>query len=385
MKPFAYLLGMAVMLAASCSVQDNLIPISHDEYFYFSSFEQPTGDGTKVYVNENLLLRWTKDDRVSIFNKNTFNQQYQFTGNTGANAGSFKKVVTDEFVTGNPIDNVVSVYPYMETTEIAEDGLVSLILPSEQVYADNTFGLGANTMVSVSSDNLLQFKNLGGYLVFKLFGDGVSISSITLKGNDGEKLAGTAFITMPLDGVPVTELANNATTEITLQCSTPVRLGATAEESTPFWFVVPPMMFSRGLTVTVKDDKNGVFEKETTKSLEISRSKMTKMAAFEVQPTQIVIHVEEVILSPSSIILYPGQTTALIATIKPSNATDNSLIWSSSDRSVAEVVDGTVTALKTGTAIITATSYDGNHKATCEVIVNNPGQLEDPTEENGNW
>lgn len=77
--------------------------LAKDDVEFYASFEQPGEDGTKVYANEDLLLRWNADDRVSIFNKNTYNQQYQFTGETGDNAGGFRKVDTDEFVTGKEI------------------------------------------------------------------------------------------------------------------------------------------------------------------------------------------------------------------------------------------------------------------------------------------
>ena len=153
----SFVFALVVTLFAACSIKeiDIQTPIQDDVMFY-ASFEQPAGIDTKVYANEDMLLRWTADDRVSIFNKLTYNQEYLFTGQTGANAGGFKKVDNDEFVTGNAISHVVSVYPYQETTTITEDEVLSVTLPSEQLYAEHTFGLGANTMVSVSEDNVLQ-------------------------------------------------------------------------------------------------------------------------------------------------------------------------------------------------------------------------------------
>ena len=279
------LFALAIALLGACSTKERDIqtPVQDDVVFY-ASFEQPAEDETRVYANEDLLLRWTADDRVSIFNKLTYNQEYKFTGQTGANAGGFKKVDNDEFVTGNAISHVVSVYPYQEATAIAEDEVISLTLPAEQKYAENTFGLGANTMVSVSEDNVLQYKNVGGYLMLKLYGDNVSVSSITLKGNDGEKLAGKATVTMPLDGIPSVTMSSDATTEITLTCTTPIQLGATEDNCTQFWFVVPPVSFNKGFTVTVMDSTNGVFEKTTEKSLEIARNKLARMSSFEVVP-----------------------------------------------------------------------------------------------------
>ena len=285
MKRFAIYFGMAILSVASCSTREMDIqtPIQDDVIFY-ASFEQPGTVDTKVYANEDHLLRWTADDRISIFGKNTLNQQYKFLGETGDNSGGFSKVDGAEYVTGNPISHTVSVYPYQEGTKISEDEVLTLTLPAEQHYAENTFGLGANTMVSVSEDNFLQYKNVGGYLMIKLFGEGVSVSSITLKGNNCEKIAGKASVTMPLDGVPSVEMADDATTEITLTCPEPVVLGATAEESTQFWFVVSPVTFSEGFTITVNVSTGGVFRTSTTKSISIERNHLSKMLPMEVVP-----------------------------------------------------------------------------------------------------
>lgn len=275
------IIGLAIALFASCSTQEKDFqgPLQGD--VFYASFEQPAEEGTKVYANENLHLRWNADDRVSIFDKVTYNQQYQFAGETGDNAGEFQLVNGNVFVTGNPISHVVSVYPYQKSTGITEDEVLTVTLPAEQTYAENTFAPGANTMVSVSSGNVLQYKNVGGYLMLKLYGEGVSVSSITLQGNNGEKLAGKASVTMPLGGVPTVVMKDDATTEITLSCDIPVRLGATAEESTQFWFVVPPVTFSRGFSITV-NCSDGVFSKTTDKASVIERNKLSKMAPIEI-------------------------------------------------------------------------------------------------------
>ena len=280
---FAFAIMVALFAACSTKEIDTQTQQPGSEVFY-ASFEQPSDIDTRVYANEDLFLRWTADDRVSIFNKNTYNQQYKFTGETGDNAGGFDKVAGSEFTTGNAISHIVSVYPYLESTRISESETITVTLPAEQHYAENTFGLGANSMVSVSSDSFLQYKNVGGYLVLKLYGDGFSVSSITLKGNTGEKIAGKATVTMPLDGVPSTTMADDASSEITLTCATPVRLGANAEESTQFWFVIPPVAFSKGITITVRDAFGGVFQKSTSKSISIERSSLISMAPVVVIP-----------------------------------------------------------------------------------------------------
>ena len=290
-----FFIALSIMLLGACSTKelDIQTPAIQDEAEFYASFEQPADIDTRVYANEDLLLRWTADDRVSIFNKKTYNQQYAFTGETGDNAGGFKKVESDEFMTGNDISHVVSVYPYQETTKVSESEVITVTLPAEQHYAQNTFGLGANTMVSVSEDNFLQYKNVGGYLRITLYGQG-TVSSITLRGNNGEKLAGNATVTMPLDGVPTVQMASDATDVITLICDNYVSLYSDIERGTDFWFVVPPVTFSKGFTVTVNTLSNWNIknEKSTSKSHTIERSKVSKMSPFEViyQPRNVIYY-----------------------------------------------------------------------------------------------
>ena len=292
MKHIALFLGIASALVASCSVQeDDFVTPQQNDVFFYASFEQPSEE-TRVYANENLLLRWTADDRVSIFNNNTYNQEYQFIGETGDYEGGFNKVGDPEFITGDAIPHIISVYPFQRQTRVSENEVVTVTLPTEQVYAPNSFGLGANTMVSVSSGNLLKYRNVGGYLMLKLYGEGVSVSSITLKGNNNEKLAGKANVTMPLEGTPSAMMAADATTTITLTCETPVQLGASAEESTQFWFVVPPVNFSKGFQITVSGN-GGVFDNSTEKTVTIERNNLSKMAPIEValsQPKNVIYY-----------------------------------------------------------------------------------------------
>ena len=283
MKYRIFILGLIATLFVACAVNevDHSAPLLDDSEEFYATIEGAT---TKVFVDEELKVLWHADDRVSIFNKYTYNQQYRFTGKTGANSGSFKKVPNEDFVTGNALDYVYAVYPYQEATEISNKGVLSINLPATQAYAEDSFGIGANTMVSCSEGNELLFKNLCGYIILKLYGDDVTVSSISLKGNNNEPLAGKATVNASIDGDPSLSFDFSATKEITLTFPTPVTLGTTAETATPFWLVVPPTTFGRGITLTVKDIKNGVFEKASTKSLEISRNTLSRMSELEVIP-----------------------------------------------------------------------------------------------------
>jgi hypothetical protein len=64
-----------------------------------------------------------------------------------------------------------------------------------------------------------------------------------------------------------------------------------------------------------------------------------------------------------------GATGTLIVIVSPANATNQAVTWTTSDADVATVKNGVVTPLKTGTAIITATTEGGAKTAACTVTV----------------
>ena len=81
------------------------------------------------------------------------------------------------------------------------------------------------------------------------------------------------------------------------------------------------------------------------------------------------VPVTGVTLDKAELTLEKGSTGTLKATVEPQNATNNTVTWSSSNPEFATVANGTVTAVSAGTATITVTTADGNHKATCTVTV----------------
>ena len=82
------------------------------------------------------------------------------------------------------------------------------------------------------------------------------------------------------------------------------------------------------------------------------------------------IYVSGVTVSPTSSSLKTGESKTLSATVAPSNATNNNVTWSSSNRDVATVsTSGLVTAKGAGNATITVTTADGGKTATCAVTV----------------
>lgn len=86
--------------------------------------------------------------------------------------------------------------------------------------------------------------------------------------------------------------------------------------------------------------------------------------------TPVAVPATGITLDATTQKLDTGKTFTLKATVAPANTTDK-VVWSSSNAAVAKVSStGVVTAVKPGTAVITATA--GSVKATCTITVANP-------------
>ena len=79
------------------------------------------------------------------------------------------------------------------------------------------------------------------------------------------------------------------------------------------------------------------------------------------------IPVTSVTLDKTALKLVEGDEATLTATVKPDDATDKTVTWSTSNATVATVADGKIVAVAPGSAIITATS--GEKSASCAVVV----------------
>lgn len=282
MKNILSLLFPLTILISGCNLEEwqNSQIYSQDGRTFTASFEQ---NETRTYIENGNLLRWNAGDQISLFDGNTLNRQYQFDGKTGDNAGTFS-MVNASFGTGNDLECHYALYPYDSDSKISDSGIITATLPAEQSYAENSFGLGANTMVAVTKDvddTFLKFKNVGGYLKLQLYGDDVTVKSITLAGNNNEKIAGTATITTSYSGDPTISIAEDANETITLNCGEGVKVGTTAKTATAFWIVVPPTTFKGGFEITITDTHGSIFTKSTSKEVVIERNILKQMAVLE--------------------------------------------------------------------------------------------------------
>ena len=121
-----------------------------------------------------------------------------------------------------------------------------------------------------------------------------------------------------------------------------------------------------GSTVRLTVDENATYSAREGK-IEIKQKNGTLSHTLTVKQAGRIA-VTSIELNTTSLTLKEGESETLTATVKPDNATDKTVTWSSSDASIATIDEGgKVTAVKTGTAEIIASA--GENSAKCVVTV----------------
>lgn len=120
---------------------------------------------------------------------------------------------------------------------------------------------------------------------------------------------------------------------------------------------------------SVASVSNGVVKAVSEGSATVTASCGGKSASCAVTVQKKTIPVSSVTLTPTSLTLIQGESATLTLTISPADATEQTATWSSSNSSTVTVTDGKVTAVREGTATISASC--GGKSAECAVTVSN--------------
>ena len=280
-KLFIYVAALALVSACNKAESPVTSPDSSDIVYATIEYAVDTRtalDGEKVV--------WNSGDEIVVFKGKTLPLKYIVSASSvGTTEGYFKKDADYELLgPSSEISHNVAFYPFAELSCKAEGQnytLENITLPSVQTYAPASFGPNSFPMMAVSADTDdadFRFKNLCGALKLQLQGEG-TITSITIKGNCDETLAGSASVTMSRGEEPFISLASDGAKEVTLDCGEGVSLNA----DTPISFLIslPPTVFNIGFIVTVSDSQGGSMEYSTTKQNSIFRSAILRMPVKE--------------------------------------------------------------------------------------------------------
>ena len=291
-----------------------------------------TSDGSIVTVSEDGLVTAVAEGTATII------------ASAGGQSTQCEVTVTKEVI---EVEGITLSQTSLLLGEGATATLTATVTPENATDKTVTWSSSDESVATVSGDGLVT---------------GVKEGKAVVTATAGEKNA-QCEVTVQKGVVEVTEITLSQTnltlTEGETAALTATVLPTDATDKTVTWISSNPSV----ATVSDAGLVTAVLEGTTT----ITASAGGKTAQCTVTVEKAFIAVTEVTLSQSSLILDEGATAQLIATVLPTDATDKTVTWSSSNPSVATVSDGLVTAQQEGTTLITASA--GGQSAQCTVTV----------------
>jgi uncharacterized protein YjdB len=261
-----------------------------------------------------------------------------------------------------PVVSVSLNKPSLSLAVNAMEKLTATILPDNASNKTVTWSSANASIATVSEDGTVTGKAVGS----------TTITAASVADNTK-----TAICSVTIN-IPVTSITLNKTiTYITVGGTDELRaavLPANATNKTVTWSSVHPEIATvdnNGVVTGLSASAPGAEGAPGVTTIIATNSDSGRNAACVVHVSASPVPVDSVSLSPATLRLEVGGTFTLAVTITPSNATNQRITWSSNNSAVS-VVDGTVTAIAAGTAVITVTSEDGNKTGTCAVTVPEP-------------
>ena len=228
-----------------------------------------------------------------------------------------------------------------------------------------------------SDSSKVSMKDSVGYALIKGIEVGSSDIEITVKDYDGN---------VKTDSVKVNVINSNQPVLVSSIALSPTSVTLNPNGTYKFNVTVSPsnatnkgVIWSSNDTTVVSVDQNGNIKalKDGMAKIRVTAQDGSgKYAEASVtvessKPTNVLV--TGVSLNASTVKMYVGQSYQLIHTIKPSNATNKGVTWSSSNTNVVSVSNGKIVGKSSGKARITVTTNDGRYSAYTDVtVINRP-------------
>lgn len=228
-----------------------------------------------------------------------------------------------------------------------------------------------------SDSSKVSMKDSVGYALIKGLEVGSSDIEITVKDYDGN---------VKTDSVKVNVINSNQPVLVSSIALSPTSVTLNPNGTYKFNVTVSPnnatnkgVIWSSNDTNVVSVDQNGNIKalKEGTAKIRVTAQDGSgkyveaSVTVESSKPTNVLV--TGVSLNASTVKMYVGQSYQLIHTIKPSNATNKGVTWSSSNTNVVSVSNGKIVGKSSGKARITVTTNDGRYSAYTDVtVINRP-------------
>lgn len=257
--------------------------------------------------------------------------------------------------------NATEKYTLIEMSNIADPSLsASLTLDTSILKYMMPYGRAAQLSDQENGSEALQVTESNSE---------ITIQSESTSGNESERPQQPVVISVTLQESQVTLSQDNRTKKLTAVVE--AQEGAVYELR---WNSSEPSLVSvdnQGVLTLVT-----VPEEDKSCNVVVIAGDKTAICNINIKGSKssAPVTVTSIEISEKKIQLEVGKSATLTAKVKPDNAPDKGIIWSSSDSAIVTVDKGTITAHSTGTATITAASSAASDvKAECKVTVTAAG------------
>ena len=228
MKKYAFVFAALAVMAAGCAKEDNIAESQDITLEEASSVVFTAGIDTKAHI-DGTAVKWDASDAITVWNGT---DAAEFTTTDSGATATFTTTATFAAAA-----SYVALYPADAGASFSA-GSVSTTLPEAQTAAAGTFDPAANLAVASTTTTALAFSNLVSYLKFTVPAGMDDLTSVSFKGNAGEKVAGAATV-------------NVGTKALTATGSETATLSGTFTEGETYYLAIAPQRFATGYTVTV--------------------------------------------------------------------------------------------------------------------------------------
>lgn len=247
---------------------------------------------TRIQLNESQKTVWNKGDQVSVYNYSNANERWDFKGETGSRSGIIQRY---DILAGSPIDRIIIAYPYRSDYVLnTAESSISTVFSARQTYAEGSYGIGENIMISSGTSTDFVLRNVFGLLKIQLVGTGC-IKEIMLYDNNREQLNGSIDVNYETLGVTFSEITTSPGSEsgdgdvsgsmvdnitLTLDCGEE-GVALNPATSTAFYIAVLPRTFKNGFTIKVTGTDGTTMEKSTANEVVIERNRIKPFAELQ--------------------------------------------------------------------------------------------------------
>ena len=265
MKVYKYIIPAlcSALLMTACDNREQM-PELHTEGVRECVFSASSEQTSKTYV-DGLSILWEAGDEIAVFDDAGSEKAVLALENgAGTKSAIFKGAVS------SAATKFFAAYP-AASVSAASDSILTVAVPAEQKLVAGGRNLDPAALVGVAAaaGNELSFKNVISAIRFTV--DMKNIVSVSLKGNAGEKVAGT--VKVDATNGEIIEVTDSLT-EVTI---TPA--GETFEPG-QYVFTLLPAQFQQGLTLTFTDKAGNITERKNATDLTIARSRLLDLGAF---------------------------------------------------------------------------------------------------------